>query len=84
MDAVITLCGSAAAEECPYWAGAPVRAHWGVEDPAAPAPEDWARAFETAYTQLETRANAFIALPFEDMSQDDLQAALNKIGEDHA
>ena len=84
MDAVITVCGSAAAEECPYWPGAPVRAHWGVEDPAAAAPEVWAQAFETAYAQLETRANAFIALPFEDMSQDDLQAALNKIGSDHA
>jgi len=45
MDAVITVCGSAAAEECPYWPGAPVRAHWGVEDPAAAAPDDQPEAF---------------------------------------
>jgi len=28
MDAVITVCGSAAGEECPMWPGAPVRAHF--------------------------------------------------------
>ncbi len=45
MDAVITVCGSAAEEECPYWPGAPVRTHWGVEDPAAAAPDDQPAAF---------------------------------------
>lgn len=80
MDAVITVCGSAAAEECPYWPGAPMRAHWGVEDPAAAAPEDQPAAFEEAYRLLAAKSDALLAIPFEDLAQDELQAALNKIG----
>ncbi len=80
MDAVITVCGSAAGEECPYWPGTPLRAHWGVEDPAAAPPDDQPAAFETAYAQLDDRATQLIALPFEEMSQNDLQAGLKRIG----
>ncbi len=80
MDAVITVCGSAAAEECPYWPGAPLRAHWGVEDPAATSTADQPAAFATAYDLLAARAEQLLAIPFEDLSQDDLQAALNRIG----
>ncbi|MEM1100867.1 MAG: arsenate reductase ArsC [Pseudomonadota bacterium] len=65
MDAVITVCGSAAEEECPIWPagphGAPVRAHWGVEDPAAAEEADWEEAFQTAYDILARRAEAFLA-----------------------
>ncbi len=80
MDAVITVCGSAAEEECPYWPGAPMRAHWGVEDPAAAKPDDQPAAFAEAYRLLDARAQQLLALPFETMSQDDLQSALNRIG----
>ena len=80
MDAVITVCGAAAAEECPYWPGAPLRAHWGVEDPAAAAPADQPAAFAHAYKLLEARAHELLDIPFEELSQDDLQAALNRIG----
>ncbi|MGJ8622430.1 MAG: arsenate reductase ArsC [Yoonia sp.] len=80
MDAVITVCGSAAAEECPYWPGAPLRAHWGVEDPAAAAPDDQPAAFATAFDLLSAKADGLMALAFEDMDQADLQAALNRIG----
>ncbi|MEM8576972.1 MAG: arsenate reductase ArsC [Pseudomonadota bacterium] len=61
MDAVITVCGSAAEETCPIWPGAPVRAHWGLEDPAAAAEADWDAAFRTAYAILDRRAEAFLA-----------------------
>ena len=80
MDAVITVCGSAAAEECPYWPGAPLRAHWGVEDPAAAPPADQPAAFAEAYSRLSAKAEALLALPFEEMPQEDLQAAFNRIG----
>lgn len=62
MDMVITVCGSAAAETCPFWPGAPLRIHWGVEDPAAASEIDWPRAFQAAYETLLSRAEAFLAL----------------------
>lgn len=62
MDAVITVCGSARDEECPYWPGAPLRAHWGVEDPAAVtgAQAEIDRAFAQTYALLHTRARKFM------------------------
>jgi arsenate reductase (thioredoxin) len=80
MDVVITVCGSAAAETCPIWPGAPVRTHWGVEDPAAAAKPDWQPAFQTAYDILYKRAVAFLELPIEIMTRTELTAHLNQIG----
>ncbi|MFT6169156.1 MAG: protein-tyrosine-phosphatase [Celeribacter sp.] len=80
MDAVITVCGSAAAEQCPYWPGTPLRSHWGVEDPAAADQPDWPEAFDTAYAILSRRAAAFIALPFETMDAKTLKSELDRIG----
>lgn len=81
MDMVITVCGSAAGETCPMWPGAPVRAHWGVEDPAAADKADWDAAFDTAYAILGRRARALLDLPLETLSRDALQIELNRIGE---
>ncbi len=80
MDAVITVCGSAAGETCPIWPGAPLRAHWGVEDPAAAAEPDWEAAFDLAYRRLATRAKALIALDPVRLPRASLQAELDRIG----
>ncbi|MGB5557493.1 MAG: arsenate reductase ArsC [Paracoccaceae bacterium] len=80
MDAVITVCGSAAGETCPIWPGAPVRAHWGVEDPAtAPEPEQPA-AFQAAYEILHRRAAALLALPLDQLDAVALKSELDCIG----
>lgn len=81
MQAVITVCASAAGETCPIWPGAPVRAHWGVEDPAAAAEPDWEDAFEEAYKILERRAEAFLAGPVETMSTAELKSSLDQAGQ---
>lgn len=80
LDMVITVCSSAAGETCPIWPGAPLSAHWGVDDPAS-APADQAdMAFRIAYHQLSERINAFLALPFETMERTALAAGLREIG----
>ena len=80
MDAVITVCGNARDEICPIWPGAPLKAHWGVEDPAAVKKSPKA-AFEVAYAMLEARAKAWLSLDFERMDQADKQFHLSRIGE---
>ncbi len=80
MHAVITVCGSAAGEECPYWPGTPLRAHWGVDDPAAASAADQPAAFATAYDLLEARAKQLLAIPFEKMPPAELQKELDRIG----
>ena len=78
MDMVITVCGSAANEACPIWPGAPIRAHWGVDDPAAAA--DQPLAFAQTYHHLASRAHALLALPLATMARSQLGAALARIG----
>jgi len=81
MDAVITVCGSAAEETCPIWPGVPVRTHWGVEDPAAADKRDWEAAFQTAYDILGRRSDALLALPVEQMDAATLKRELDRIGD---
>ena len=82
MDLVITVCDSAAKETCPVWPGAPLRAHWGIPDPAAvPGDAQEVRAaFEAAYRRLERRTRAFLALLERNPPADDLRRGLAEIG----
>jgi arsenate reductase len=65
MDFVITVCDNAAGEVCPIWPGHPIRAHWGIEDPAAAAGTHIEKlaAFATAFRYLKNRVSLFAALP---------------------
>ncbi len=62
MDAVITVCDSAASEPCPVWPGAPARAHWGLPDPANIDDAQACRAaFEATYEALAARIRHVLA-----------------------
>jgi arsenate reductase (thioredoxin) len=82
IDIVITVCGNAAGEACPLFPGRAVRAHWGLADPAAATGGEAAQdeAFARTWGLLRKRIEAFLALPFETMSDAELQQELNAIG----
>jgi protein-tyrosine-phosphatase len=81
MDVVITVCGNARDETCPFWPGTPLRGHWGVADPAdATGLESEIDAeFEVAYDVLNQRAQAFLAKSVETMSRDELQILITDV-----
>jgi len=82
LDFVFTVCGNAAKETCPYWPGAPMTAHWGVDDPAAVegTREEQLRAFNRALRELDARIKLFINLPLDSLDKLALQERLREIG----
>lgn len=83
IDLAITVCGNAAGEACPVFMGAPLKAHWGLPDPADVEGDDAAvdAAFEQTWAWLELRVAAFLALPFETMDRAELVRELARIGQ---
>ncbi|WP_448996729.1 arsenate reductase ArsC [Novosphingobium sp.] len=79
----ITVCGNAAGEACPIFPGTPLRAHWGLPDPAdvEGSDADIDAAFEQTWRWLTMRTQAFLALPFETMDRAELQQHLQAIGQ---
>ncbi len=82
LDLVVTVCGHAANETCPAWPGNFLRAHWGVDDPAAVegSDDDRRAAFMKAYALLAERILTFLSLSFETMDRAELQRHLDEIG----
>jgi arsenate reductase (thioredoxin) len=81
LAAVITVCDSAAKEQCPYFPGAPVQVHWGYPDPsnAEGGDEGKRRAFELTRQALGYRMLQLLALPIASMPAAELRAALQGI-----
>ncbi len=86
MDFVFTVCDNAAAEECPFWPGQPMTAHWGVPDPVkAEGPDAVKRqAFSKTYRMLRSRISIFTSLPLGSLNELALQKHLDEIGKDNA
>lgn len=82
IDIAITVCGNAAGEACPVFAGAPIKAHWGLPDPADVEGSEAAvdAAFEATWNALEARVRALLSVPFETMERDYLVDCLAEIG----
>ncbi len=86
LDFVFTVCDSAAAEECPYWPGQPMTAHWGLPDPAAVQGSDAEKALAFAETlrAMTRRIQAFTALPLATIDALSLRKRLKDIGTERA
>ncbi len=85
LSIVITVCDSAAAEQCPVFFGGqgqPVKVHWGYPDPsnAEGGDEGKRRAFELTRQAIGYRMVQLLQLPLSSMSRTELLAALNTIG----
>lgn len=80
MDVVVTVCDNAA-EACPVWPGAPVKAHWGVPDPAAVEGDHAEKlaAFEETYRLFKDQIEKVLAQPIETMPGPRLQALLTEL-----
>jgi arsenate reductase (thioredoxin) len=81
LSAVITVCDSAAKEQCPFFPGAPVQMHWGYPDPsnAEGGDDGKQRAFELTRQALGFRMLQLLALPIETMDAAALRSALQAI-----
>lgn len=75
LDFVFTVCDQAAGEQCPYWPGQPMTAHWGMPDPAAVevTREQKTQAFAETFFVLRRRIELFASLPFEKLDRLALQ-----------
>ncbi|WP_020179940.1 arsenate reductase ArsC [Methylopila sp. M107] len=85
LDFVFTVCDDAAGEECPYWPGQPMSAHWGMPDPAAFEGSDTEKALAFADTMrgLTNRISVFTSLPLKTIDKLSLQRRLDEIGKSH-
>ncbi|QWD71604.1 arsenate reductase ArsC [Polynucleobacter sp. MG-5-Ahmo-C2] len=81
MDFIITVCDSAAGEECPYWPGHPTTAHWGFMDPAAvtSSEQDMWDAFRKVEMGLRNRIELLLDLPIDKLDHLQIKDELNLI-----
>jgi arsenate reductase len=81
MDFVITVCDQAAGEQCPFWPGQPMTAHWGMPDPAAVegTDEEIRRAFSDTALMLRRRIELLASLPLDRLDRIALQNKVRDI-----
>jgi arsenate reductase (thioredoxin) len=82
LDFVFTVCDNAAKEQCPYWPGQPMTAHWGIADPATVKgnPEEVTRAFRDAFMVLDRRIGLFLSLPLAKLEDMAIKRQIDQIG----
>ncbi len=82
IDLVVTVCGNAAGEACPIFPGTPLRAHWGLPDPADATGDETEidAAFAETWRLLAMRVEGFFALDLDGLDATATQAELARIG----
>lgn len=81
MDFIITVCDSAAGEQCPYWPGHPATAHWGFSDPVLVQGGEEAiwSAFRRVEMGLRNRIELLMDLPIEKLDHLQIKNELTSI-----
>jgi arsenate reductase len=81
-DVVITVCDSAAGEQCPVWFGKSVKVHWGLPDPSrvAGTEAEIKAAFQNVMQTLEKRIKALLEKTPGRLDQEQLIALFTAIG----
>ena len=81
MDFIITVCDSAAGEECPYWPGHPTTAHWGFIDPTTVtgSEQDMWDAFRKVEMGLRNRIELLLDLPIDKLDHLQIKDELHSI-----
>lgn len=84
MQFVFTVCDDAAGEQCPFWPGQPMTAHWGIPDPAAVqgSDDEKRKAFREAMLVLTRRIELFASLPFTKLDKMAIQKRIKEIGKE--
>jgi protein-tyrosine-phosphatase len=83
MDLVITVCDQAAGDECPFWPGAPARAHWSAPDPPSwvDDPVGARRVVGDVFLLMQRRIRSLVELPVESLDRQALQQRARAIAE---
>src|SRR5688572_25388813 len=83
MDFAFTVRDNAAEEQCPYWPGQPMTAHWGIPEPAAVkgSEAEQRRAFMDAYAVLRRRIELLASLPIDKLDRLALSKRIEEIGQ---
>ncbi len=84
LDFVFTVCDKAAGEQCPFWPGQPMTAHWGVPDPVEVEGDNAVklRAFSDAFMVLKRRIDLFTSLPIRSLDDMALEKRIREIGKE--
>jgi arsenate reductase len=81
LDFIVTVCDDAAGEVCPIWPGKPIRAHWGIPDPAAVHGSDEIvdGAFAETYRQLRNHIELFAGQPIDTLDSIAIKRRMDEI-----
>jgi len=82
LDMVITIGAKPPKKTDMPWPGAPVLAHWAINNPIKPktGTAKTTALLEQVYDELEERITALLALPVLELSDDALTQALAELG----
>jgi len=71
IDFIITVCSNAANDSCPIFPGAPLLAHWYIDDPSRELDSEVKQVneFLKTFVELEQRIQNFTYLPIEKLDK---------------